>query len=274
MSWACCRSPVHLFPVYVTYFIGCCRQTAHVNGVHHPLPPEVFWWIKNWRAVEWFSCLGLVLWVLWHCWLGWKEGHQACNDLHHVFPEVLFWINCRKRIGAMGNLLLFSWKMAIKLMCVYSIYIQCSVFAVSRYILWRFWSLSFFASVEYDLWSVRSQIQWFWRALRSFDQADRARFLQFVTGTSKVPLQGFAFLEGMNGIQKFQIHRDDRSTDRLPSAHTWYVHYMLSPFKYESCLPFSGCICPVTWPRFLTEVSSLANFYFCKFYCTGIGKLS
>lgn len=68
---------------------------------------------------------------------------------------------------------------------------------------------------------LRVQIQWFWRALRSFDQADRAKFLQFVTGTSKVPLQGFAALEGMNGIQKFQIHRDDRSTDRLPSAHTW-----------------------------------------------------
>lgn len=65
------------------------------------------------------------------------------------------------------------------------------------------------------------QIQWFWRALRSFDQADRARFLQFVTGTSKVPLQGFGSLEGMNGTQKFQIHRDDRSTDRLPCAHTW-----------------------------------------------------
>ena len=66
------------------------------------------------------------------------------------------------------------------------------------------------------------QVQWFWRALRSFDQKDRAQFLQFVTGTSKVPLQGFAFLEGMNGYQKFQIHRDDRSTDRLPVAHTWY----------------------------------------------------
>lgn len=65
------------------------------------------------------------------------------------------------------------------------------------------------------------QIQWFWRALRSFDQAERAKFLQFVTGTSKVPLQGFGSLEGMNGTQKFQIHRDDRSTDRLPSAHTW-----------------------------------------------------
>lgn len=68
---------------------------------------------------------------------------------------------------------------------------------------------------------VVSQIQWFWRALRTFDQADRARFLQFVTGTSKVPLQGFAALEGMNGTQKFQIHRDDRSKERLPTAHTW-----------------------------------------------------
>lgn len=79
-------------------------------------------------------------------------------------------------------------------------------------------------NTEYHKYQTSSlQIQWFWRALRSFEQADRAKFLQFVTGTSKVPLQGFASLEGMNGVQKFQIHRDDRSTSRLPSAHTWYV---------------------------------------------------
>ncbi|EMP26944.1 E3 ubiquitin-protein ligase HUWE1 [Chelonia mydas] len=79
------------------------------------------------------------------------------------------------------------------------------------------------SNTEYHKYQSNSiQIQWFWRALRSFDQADRAKFLQFVTGTSKVPLQGFAALEGMNGIQKFQIHRDDRSTDRLPSAHTCF----------------------------------------------------
>ncbi|OXB77129.1 UNVERIFIED_CONTAM: hypothetical protein H355_007776 [Colinus virginianus] len=83
------------------------------------------------------------------------------------------------------------------------------------------------ANTEYHKYQGNSiQIQWFWRALRSFDQADRAKFLQFVTGTSKVPLQGFAALEGMNGIQKFQIHRDDRSTDRLPSAHTCYFKFV------------------------------------------------
>eukprot|EP00794_Sanderia_malayensis_P006098 gene6098-6802_t len=79
------------------------------------------------------------------------------------------------------------------------------------------------ANTEYHKYDCNSlQIQWFWRALRAFDQADRAKFLQFVTGTSKVPLQGFAALEGMNGPQKFQIHRDDRSTERLPSAHTCF----------------------------------------------------
>jgi E3 ubiquitin-protein ligase HUWE1 len=72
--------------------------------------------------------------------------------------------------------------------------------------------------------------------LRSLDKEDLAKFLQFVTGTSKVPLQGFAHLEGMNGAQKFQIHRDDRSTDRLPSAHTWYEIIFLDNQYLMFCL--------------------------------------
>ncbi|KAI1287400.1 E3 ubiquitin-protein ligase HUWE1 [Halotydeus destructor] len=46
-----------------------------------------------------------------------------------------------------------------------------------------------------------------------------------------VPLQGFATLEGMNGTQKFQIHRDDRSTDRLPSAHTCFNQLDLPAYE-------------------------------------------
>lgn len=93
------------------------------------------------------------------------------------------------------------------------------------------------SNTEYHKYQATAlQIQWFWRALRSFDQADRARFLQFVTGTSKVPLQGFAFLEGMNGIQKFQIHRDDRSTDRLPSAHTCFNQLDLPAYETQDKL--------------------------------------
>ncbi len=36
---------------------------------------------------------------------------------------------------------------------------------------------------------------------------DRALLIQFVTGTSKVPLEGFKSLQGIGGPQKFQIHK-------------------------------------------------------------------
>ena len=39
-------------------------------------------------------------------------------------------------------------------------------------------------------------IIWFWRAVESWDNEMRARLLQFVTGTSKVPMNGFAELQG------------------------------------------------------------------------------
>jgi len=78
-------------------------------------------------------------------------------------------------------------------------------------------------NTEYHNYSASSsQIQWFWRAVRSFDKEERAKLLQFVTGTSKVPLNGFKELEGMNGVSKFNIHRDYGSKDRLPSSHTCF----------------------------------------------------
>ena len=40
-------------------------------------------------------------------------------------------------------------------------------------------------------------IVWFWKAVENFDNEMQARLLQFVTGTSKVPMNGFAELQGM-----------------------------------------------------------------------------
>ncbi|ORX45978.1 hypothetical protein BCR36DRAFT_332465 [Piromyces finnis] len=75
----------------------------------------------------------------------------------------------------------------------------------------------------YENYSSSSpQVQWFWRAVRSFTQEERAKLIQFTTGTSKVPLEGFSSLQGVNGIQKFQIHKDFGSIERLPSAHTCF----------------------------------------------------
>lgn len=80
--------------------------------------------------------------------------------------------------------------------------------------------------------SASAQIQWFWRAVKSFDEEERAKLLQFVTGTSKVPLNGFKELSGVNGISKFSIHRVYCDTNRLPTAHTCFNQLDLP--EYES----------------------------------------
>lgn len=74
-------------------------------------------------------------------------------------------------------------------------------------------------------------IQWFWKAVNSFGQEERAKLLQFVTGTSRVPLDGFTALRGISGPQKFQIHKAYR-TDSLPAAHTCFNQLDLP--EYES----------------------------------------
>lgn len=79
------------------------------------------------------------------------------------------------------------------------------------------------SNTEYHNYTAASQqIQWFWRAVRSFDKEEQAKLMQFVTGTSKVPLNGFKELEGMNGVNRFNIHRDYGNKDRLPSSHTCF----------------------------------------------------
>jgi E3 ubiquitin-protein ligase HUWE1 len=67
-----------------------------------------------------------------------------------------------------------------------------------------------------------SMIIWFWEVLKGFSREEKALFLQFVTGTSKVPLEGFANLQGMRGLQRFSIHKAYGGQGLLPSAHTCF----------------------------------------------------
>ncbi|WOL02486.1 E3 ubiquitin-protein ligase [Canna indica] len=79
------------------------------------------------------------------------------------------------------------------------------------------------ANTEYSGYSNASPvIQWFWEVVQGFSKEDKARFLQFVTGTSKVPLEGFSALQGISGSQRFQIHKAYGSPHHLPSAHTCF----------------------------------------------------
>jgi hypothetical protein len=88
---------------------------------------------------------------------------------------------------------------------------------------------------EYSGYTAASpQIQWFWRAVRAMSLEERAKLIQFVTGTSKVPLEGFSHLQGSNGRQKFQIHKDFGHQDRLPCAHTCFNQLDLPEYEnYE-----------------------------------------
>lgn len=64
------------------------------------------------------------------------------------------------------------------------------------------------ANTEYSGYTTASPvIRWFWEAVGEMSAEDQALLLQFVTGTSKVPLEGFKALQGIGGPQKFQIHK-------------------------------------------------------------------
>ncbi|XP_038606127.1 E3 ubiquitin-protein ligase NEDD4 isoform X4 [Tachyglossus aculeatus] len=73
-------------------------------------------------------------------------------------------------------------------------------------------------------------IQWFWKAVLMMDSEKRIRLLQFVTGTSRVPMNGFAELYGSNGPQFFTVEQWG-SPDKLPRAHTCFNRLDLPPYE-------------------------------------------
>jgi len=93
------------------------------------------------------------------------------------------------------------------------------------------------ANTEYVGYSPSSLvIQWFWAIARSLNQEDRARLLQFCTGTSRVPLEGFNALQGISGPQRFQIHRASHEQQRLISAHTCFNQLDLPEYESKEAL--------------------------------------
>jgi E3 ubiquitin-protein ligase HUWE1 len=78
-------------------------------------------------------------------------------------------------------------------------------------------------------------INFFWTVLRSFSKEEKALFLQFVTGTSKVPLEGFQALQGAEGVKRFNIHKAYGS-HLLPSAHTCFNQLDLPEYLTEDTL--------------------------------------
>lgn len=77
-------------------------------------------------------------------------------------------------------------------------------------------------------------VQWFWQVVESYSEEMRARLLQFVTGSSRVPLQGFRALQGSTGgasPRLFTIHCVDVSPQNLPKAHTCFNRIDIPPYE-------------------------------------------
>lgn len=80
------------------------------------------------------------------------------------------------------------------------------------------------------------QVIWFWKIIESYSEEMRARLLQFVTGSSRVPLQGFKALQGSTGAagpRLFTLHLVEVDTNNLPKAHTCFNRLDLPPYTSE-----------------------------------------
>jgi len=81
-------------------------------------------------------------------------------------------------------------------------------------------------------------VEWFWQTVSNdFNEEQRARLLQFVTGTSGVPAQGFSHLQGNDGnIRLFTINSIGLSQSLYPRAHTCFNRIDLPVYKSKGDL--------------------------------------
>eukprot|EP00124_Ichthyophonus_hoferi_P002052 Ihof_evm5s127 gene=Ihof_evmTU5s127 len=70
-----------------------------------------------------------------------------------------------------------------------------------------------------DYQETDDNIQWFWKVVEEANSDMRLRMLQFVTGTQRIPPEGFQALIGTDGLRKFCIQKVPDTT-KLPSSHT------------------------------------------------------
>jgi E3 ubiquitin-protein ligase NEDD4 len=82
-------------------------------------------------------------------------------------------------------------------------------------------------------------IKFFWQTIRSWDGEQKSRLLQFATGTSRIPVNGFKDLQGSDGPRRFTIEKAGE-VNNLPKSHTWLVLIqMLNNEEMLTCLSFN-----------------------------------
>lgn len=78
----------------------------------------------------------------------------------------------------------------------------------------------------------------FWKVVDKWDSEKKSRLIQFVTGTSRIPVNGFKDLHGSDGPRRFTIERTGE-TQSLPKAHTWYSLVLICSFNRLDLPPYA-----------------------------------
>ena len=90
-------------------------------------------------------------------------------------------------------------------------------------------------NTQYITASNGDVIEWFWKTVEGFTCEQRARLLQFTTGSARVPVQGFKALTMNDGrICLFTIQVIPQAECMYPRAHTCFNRLDLPAFSNES----------------------------------------
>lgn len=105
-------------------------------------------------------------------------------------------------------------------------------------------------------------IQNFWKIVRTWDAEQKSRLLQFTTGTSRIPVNGFKDLQGSDGPRRFTVEKSGDPV-ALPKSHTWYV-FDCSVFWKTTEYMLTICLVSTVWiflhirPTMLSNISCLS----------------
>ena len=78
-------------------------------------------------------------------------------------------------------------------------------------------------------------VQWFWQCVQQWPAEQRSRLLQFATGTSRIPVNGFKDLQGSDGPRRFTIEKSGE-INQLPKSHTCFNRIDLPPYPSKEVL--------------------------------------
>jgi len=78
-------------------------------------------------------------------------------------------------------------------------------------------------------------VQWFWQCITQWPAEQRSRLLQFATGTSRIPVNGFKDLQGSDGPRRFTIEKSGE-INQLPKSHTCFNRIDLPPYPSKEIL--------------------------------------